>query len=650
MHSSTWTAACAAALSFGPWNLAYAQATANAVVSAEDAFGSSEGDESVGIYDQSSVRGFNLEAAGNYRINGQYFVKNSGVSSFFLERTTVRIGYNTLSLDYPGPSGAVDYKLRDPALGETSQLTIGMDPYEQPFAELHFKHRNPAETFSASLGASSRFRWANEQGGEGRDALLAGTARMTLNDRVHLQAFGGEYRYRRNGRFRVALTPGADSLPQQIERGRYLGLPWATEEGARRIFGGLANLDLRNGWSARAIGVFSQEAPDSKFTQRLLVSDAESPAQSSYIVSPEQRSHSYSAGLRLGRTFLTEGAAHNLALSARWRDSRSRYGGEQVIETGPTVLGEASAAIPFLESTNSRANLHDHIEQQGVGLSYQLALGRRLKANGGVTYSDYEKHFSNDAGASTSSQSTPWLYNFGAAARLTGRVELYGSYSRGLEEAGTAPATASNANAILEATIATQRELGFRFAVHPDVTLILAGFDTRKPQAGVNSASGAHEFVGDVRHRGIETSLSGALTSKLSAVAGAVYTDAVVSGVNVDSGIVGAQPVNVPEWRAIANLNYALSPAFSVDVGVEYVGERAAVSGTRSDRRDQLLLSDSAVVDLGARYRIDAYELPVIVRAQLLNAFDEFDWRSAPGETLDYMPQRSLRLLVTMEF
>ena len=62
---------------------AFSQATANAVVGADDAFGFIAGDEAVGIYDATAVRGFSLEAAGNYRVNGGYFVKSSGVSSFF---------------------------------------------------------------------------------------------------------------------------------------------------------------------------------------------------------------------------------------------------------------------------------------------------------------------------------------------------------------------------------------------------------------------------------------------------------------------------------------------------------------------------------------------------------------------------------------
>ena len=511
-----------------------AQATADAVAKAEDAFGSSEGDESVGIYDQTSVRGFNLESAGNYRINGRYFVKNSGVSSFFLEKTTIRIGYNALSLDYPGPSGVVDYTLRDPQRDEPSLLTLGVDSYEQPFAELHFKHRNAAETVAMSIGASGTSHLADEQGGDGRDALLAGTVRANFG-RGRAQLFGGEYRYRRNGRFQVELEPEADSLPAEIERGRYLGQSWATEEGARRILGGLADLDLDAGWSLRTIGTFSQEAPDSQFTQLFSNVDEDALAQSSVIVSPEQRSHSYSGEVRLGKTFVTGQIAHSAAVTARLRDSQSRFGGEQFVSAGTTLLGDSAPPVARPDPRMSEANLRDSIEQRGLGITYQTLVRNRFKASGGVLYSYYAKRFTDAAGVVTSNESAPWLYNVGAALLIADGLELYGSYTRGLEEAGTAPSTAVNANAVLEATIVAQKELGLRYTLRPELTLIMAGFDTRKPQAGIHSATGHFDFLGDVAHRGIEASLAGSLTPSISAVVGAVYTDAEVSGPNVSA-------------------------------------------------------------------------------------------------------------------
>ncbi|HEY0685736.1 MAG TPA: TonB-dependent receptor [Steroidobacter sp.] len=625
-----------------------AQATANAVAVAEDAFGSSEGDESVGIYDQTSVRGFSLEAAGNYRINGRYFVKNGGVSSFFLEKSVVRIGYNALALDHPGPSGVVDYKLRDPSRDEPSLVTVGVDSYEQPFSELHFKYRNQADTFSTSMGASRRFQWADEQGGEGSDLLLAGTLRATLAN-ARLQLFGGEYRYQRNGRFRVSLAPNATALPAQIERGRYLGQSWASEAGARRIVGALADLDLDEHWTLRATGVFSQEAPDNKFTQLFSNVAEDGLAQSSVVVSPEQRSRSYSAEVRIGRIIQTGHVAHSIAMDARLRDSQSRFGGERVITVGQTLLGQSAQAVAAPDMGASAARLRDTIDQHGLGLSYQIALPGRLRISSGVLYSDYSKQFTNDAGTVHSNESAPWLYNLGAVLTVRDRLELYGSYTRGLEEAGVAPSTAANANAVLEAAIADQRELGLRYALD-DVTLIVAGFETRKPHVGIDAVTDSFSFLGEVTHRGVETSLSGSLLPNLSAVIGAVYTDARVVGPSVDAGSIGSRPPGVPEMRAVAALNYQLSRQLSFDVAVEHLGERAARSRLNAATGTQLETEASTVVDLGARYSLQASGRPVVVRAQLLNAFDTFAWKPAPGETLDYVPQRSIRVLLTMQF
>jgi iron complex outermembrane recepter protein len=329
-----------------PWARIQAQATANALAVAEDAFGSTEGSESIGIYDATSVRGFSLESAGNYRINGRYFVKNSGVSSYFVEKTIVRIGHNALWLDYPGPSGVVDYRLRDPRRDEPSLVTVGLDSYEQPLTELHFKHRSEDDSVAASIGLGKGFKTEDEQGGEGRDWLLAGTLRKTLGS-ARLQVFAGEYRYDRMGRFRISLSSDATTLPAEIERGRYLGQSWATEEGARRIVGGLADIGLDGGWSLSGLGVFGEEAPDSKFTQLFSDLGADAHARNLVILSPEQRSHSYSGELRLGKGFETGAFTHAAALNARFRASRSRFGGERIVEGDSVRLGERPAALAY---------------------------------------------------------------------------------------------------------------------------------------------------------------------------------------------------------------------------------------------------------------------------------------------------------------
>lgn len=118
-----------------------ASAGDNAGKKATDAFGISDGEDSIGIYDSSSVRGFDLSAAGNYRLNGAYFVKSSGVSHFFVESTQVRIGLAAAGMDFPGPSGVINYQLHDPAATDPSQLRFGVEQYQSWFTEAQFKGR-----------------------------------------------------------------------------------------------------------------------------------------------------------------------------------------------------------------------------------------------------------------------------------------------------------------------------------------------------------------------------------------------------------------------------------------------------------------------------------------------------------------------------
>ena len=56
----------------------WAQRTAdNAMEAASDAFGTTVGNESIGLYSPGDVRGFNPIQAGNVRIEGLYFARPS---------------------------------------------------------------------------------------------------------------------------------------------------------------------------------------------------------------------------------------------------------------------------------------------------------------------------------------------------------------------------------------------------------------------------------------------------------------------------------------------------------------------------------------------------------------------------------------------
>lgn len=102
---------------------AHAQrASENAVKQADDAFGTTIGNEKVGIYNGDDVRGFSPIQAGNARIDGLYFDKVGDENDRIQESSRVRVGIAAQGFAFPAPTGIVDYALRTPS--DTPGLSI----------------------------------------------------------------------------------------------------------------------------------------------------------------------------------------------------------------------------------------------------------------------------------------------------------------------------------------------------------------------------------------------------------------------------------------------------------------------------------------------------------------------------------------------
>ena len=305
-------------------------------------------------------------------------------------------------------------------------------------------------------------------------------------------------------------------------------------------------------------------------------------------------------------------------------------------------------AAPMLDDVD--VLLRDRVDQYGIGLNYRASWRDRLRANLGVLRTDYAKRFVAADGSGRESRARPWLYNAGLAWDVGRNVQLYGSYSRGLEEAGVAPAVATNRNEVLNAIVVTQREVGVRYAPSKAMSLVVAGFDTRKPYAGIDGATGAYRFLGQVRHRGMEASLSGRPAPGLSVVLGGVLLDPRLSATGGDT--LGERPVAVPKLRGIVSVDYALPgvSGLSLDAGVTHVGTRPARSRVSTPGAEQLEVEVLTVVNLGLRYGFRLADRDLVLRAQMLNAFNQYSWEVNTSETLAYSAPRRARLVLTALF
>ena len=82
--------------------------TDNAVTSAEDAFGTSIGNERVGLYSSSEVRGFSPITANNIRLEGLYMDRPASFTDRLVESNLIRVGLTAQNYLFPARGSKQD--------------------------------------------------------------------------------------------------------------------------------------------------------------------------------------------------------------------------------------------------------------------------------------------------------------------------------------------------------------------------------------------------------------------------------------------------------------------------------------------------------------------------------------------------------------
>src|SRR5580700_396256 len=113
------------------------RADENAVTAAQDAFGTSIGFQTVGLYSANEARGFSPQQAGNLRIEGLYFDQQTWVTSDCMVReTTMRVGIAAQSYSFPAPTGIADLNLRTPGDKTLVSAVLTRGPFDAAAADL----------------------------------------------------------------------------------------------------------------------------------------------------------------------------------------------------------------------------------------------------------------------------------------------------------------------------------------------------------------------------------------------------------------------------------------------------------------------------------------------------------------------------------
>lgn len=609
--------ACSATL-FGA---SAALANGGAVQAAGDAFGTSVGRETIGLYNGNSVRGFSPTAAGNVRIDGLYFDQVWSLSARLRSESRVRVGLSAQGFVFPAPTGIVDHQLRRP--GEQGHgLLMGTadhwggrvldvdftQPLNRQFALsggtslIHTEYGNGTD--SNAWNASLALWW---RPGSDTEAMAFFSRHDTTHDQIGPQL--------------STATPG---LPPLSTPRRFDGPDWATYSGVGLNRGALLRQRFSPSWELRA-GLFHSEFDDRQSVTHLLLDlQPDGQGRRLLIVDPPSRVAADSGELRLSWTFGAGDWRQRLHTQAAGRLRERRNGGSQTLDLGPSRMG-TPVTIPQPQFQFGARN-HDEVDQHWLGLAYELRHGRTLEAHAGLQRSQYRKRFARPGQAAVEDRANPWLYNLSAAWHLAPSLVAYGGFTRGLEESGIAPGNASNRNQALPAILTRQFDAGLRWQLGAQLRLVAGLFDVRKPYFNLDTAQ-LFTQLGDVRHRGLEFSLAGQASAELRVVAGAVLLRPEVRGAAVRLGRVGSRPVGQAE--RVLKLNAVWTPKAlggpSFDAGLSHTGPMAA---TRDNRVELPALTE---LDLGLRWPLQLGSRPITLRALLSNATNErsFELRGA---------------------
>jgi iron complex outermembrane receptor protein len=610
----------------------------NAVTSADDAFGTSVGNEQIGLYSSDEVRGFSPGAAGNIRIDGLYlgglFIGNPRL----LAGTSVKVGLTAQGYPFPAPTGIVELSLR-PA-GSEPVLSAVLHGGTQSGFELD--GQLPLSGDFSLAGGVGFSHYIDNPGGDYGNYWSVGIApAWRPNKDMEVRAF-----YALEVGPKDVSTPyifvDGPHLPPRIPH-RFQGQHWAAWHNRNDMMGVFGHTVLGGGWSLKA-GLFHQVFESKRSFNTLFVDTAANGASDFVVAIHPVRTTRYSAGeARLTRQFQEGPRRHEFHLSAKGGSRGGDFGGEQVVDFGPVTVGEIPPQFPKPD-VEFGPETSDKSRQLTGGIAYHGIWPGVGEVGVGLQRTDYRKTITPPDTPPIVTKAHPWLWNVTLAVNLFRGLVAYGGYTRGLEDSGVAPEIAVNRSEAPPALQTSQKDVGLRYAFGP-MRLVVGGFEVRKPYFNLDPGL-VFRDLGTVRHRGLEISLAGEPIKGLNLVAGAVLMKPRVSGPAVDLGLIGPRPVGQAETLITGYADYRprFASAFSVNLGINHLGKRPASA-------DNLLtVPGRTLVDLGGRYRFQLARSPATLHLQVSNLFDEYAWEVSDFGGFKRNRPRSVQADLSVDF
>lgn len=615
---------------------AAAQTSENVVTEAEDAFGERIGIERIGLYSESQVRGFSLAEAGNYRIDGAYFVRAAPLGNPVAAGVTTRVGFNALSAEFPAPSGIVDYRLRR-ATGNRLDVEGGFIEFGGGYANLIGSAVTADGRFGIASSAVLQPNRHSASGARGQQYDFGIVPEWKISEATSLTgmlnygtlSYWGDFLH----------SPTTAVLPPKLIFPRRYAASWSDWDQKTLNAGSIVKTRIGS-WSLQASGFYSQNDLD-RADYTLFTSDAQGLGRATGVYARPRRTASTSGEFKVARSL---GDGHRIYAMLRARRTESQIRPSVLVDLGPSDQRVPTPASPAPIVAPADPTI-DLVRQFTAGIGYEAKIWERLQIRAGVQRTRYRKSVAIPDLPVNLNDESSWLYDAAAVFEVSDRWTIFATATRGIEESGSAPANAVNRYQVLPAVVARQYELGFRGRIGASVSLIGSIFEVSKPTAGLEP-SGVFSLIGEEDHRGVELSLTGRVLPRLTAVAGIVVLEPKMSGTLVDLGAQAKRAMGVSSVVGVASFNYEppILDGLSIDGQLTYNSSRLIhpVNGLETP--------GYSLVDLGGRYRFQLAGNDAVLRVYGGNIFARNEWTGLRSGSLMRTMPPSMRATLTVSF
>ncbi|MFZ0156113.1 TonB-dependent siderophore receptor [Pseudomonas sp.] len=598
----------------------------------------------IGYYENVNVRGFELNAASSYKINGQTIAGEQNVALENKQQVELLKGLSGLQSGVAEPGGLINYVTKRPE--DVRSVTLSSNEQGERYIATDLGGWFGSERqfgVRANLAHEDIRSYVDHADGKRDFASLAFDWQINPDAVLQLDA---EYQQREQRSVPGYQLLGGSSLPHDIDpHDRLAYQQWAKPVTIDSLnLGGRFDYRFSDNWTGSLSASRSKVVIDDYSSFAWGCYGAPSCATSSvpnhfspegdYDIydyrSPDDTRRTDEAQAALNGRFEAMGLGHDLTVGAsaqrRTLDQRPYF--NEMIGSGN--IYQPTPVLPPSDKTVGDSTRRLDSRQYGLFANdrisfneqWQTVLGARLVRLD-------EKTFNEQGDPGRHTRDYQLLPNAALIYKPRPDISVYTSYSKGISSGGTAPWFASNTAEILAPTLSHQLELGIkrdwqRLSLSAALFQLRQAYQYSRPD-GVGNFTYVQQ--GQQKNIGLELGASGWLSERLQINASAAAIRARVKNSGT-ADYEDHQAINVPNFRAAVQADYSLPiPGLALLGGARYSASKYA------NQAGTVEVGSYAVFDLGSRYsrRIGGYD--TVLRLMVDNVFNKRYWRDA-GEYL----------------